>query len=155
MAPGASQVRGEATTPCPRRTVVAPRGLRQCVDTADPARTCPHPVPTARFVSPWTRHLDAGNLAAQRDSSDEDCDGVQVPNEGPPCLRGVRATHEEAQRLLGHSTSDTTSKYYLRAQDLKAHDPARTALRFDPTLTVAQRLDALWDAWVGRFDVPL
>ena len=70
-------------------------------------------------------------------------------------LVDVGATHEEAQRLLGHSTSDTTSKYYLRAQDLKAHDPARTALRFDPTLTVAQRLDALWDAWVGRFDVPL
>lgn len=51
-------------------------------------------------------------------------------------LVDVGATHEEAQRLLGHSTSDTTSKYYLRAQDLKAHDPARTALRFDPSLTL-------------------
>lgn len=70
-------------------------------------------------------------------------------------LVDVGATHEEAQRLLGHSTSDTTSKYYLRAQDLKAHDPARTALRFDPSLTLPERLDALWDAWTNRFDDPM
>ena len=70
-------------------------------------------------------------------------------------LVDVGATHEEAQRLLGHSTADTTSKYYLRAQDLKAHDPARTALRFDSTLTLPERLDALWDAWVDRFGDPL
>lgn len=70
-------------------------------------------------------------------------------------LVDVGATHEEAQRLLGHSTADTTSKYYLRAQDLKAHDPARTALRFDPNLTLPERLDALWQAWVDRFGDPL
>lgn len=65
------------------------------------------------------------------------------------------ANTAEAQRLLGHLTPQTTINYYLRAHDLQAHDPARTALRFDNNLSLPERLDALWEAWTERFGDPL
>jgi integrase len=67
----------------------------------------------------------------------------------------VGATQAEAQRLLGHSSPDTTERHYIRAQNAKAHDPARAAIRFGPTLTPQERLDAVWVAFIDRFGDPL
>ena len=70
-------------------------------------------------------------------------------------LVDIGATQAEAQLLLGHASADTTQKHYIRAHLASAHDPARMELRIDPSLTTHQRLDALWDAFVERFDDPL
>lgn len=70
-------------------------------------------------------------------------------------LVDVGATEAEAKQLLGHEDAKTTHQHYIRALDARAHDPARSALRMNPLLSLPERLDALWDAFVDRFDDPL
>jgi integrase len=60
----------------------------------------------------------------------------------------------EARDLLGHTQAEVTERHYARARDLKHADPARMAIRLDPTLTYVERLDALYAAWCGRFGDP-
>lgn len=57
----------------------------------------------------------------------------------------------EAAALLRHSDVNTTNKYYARAMDERSQDPARSRLRVDLELTLAQRIDALWDAWCAAY----
>jgi integrase len=70
-------------------------------------------------------------------------------------LVDIGATQVEAQQLLGHSSPETTQRHYIRAQKAQAHDPVRSALRFDSALTPRRRMDAAWDAFVERFGDPL
>jgi integrase len=65
------------------------------------------------------------------------------------------ATHQEIQKALGHSQASTTLRYYMRAMDLRAQDPARLAIRANQRLTYTERLDRLYAAWVRRFGDPL
>ena len=57
----------------------------------------------------------------------------------------------DAAQLLRHSDITTTNKYYARAQDERSQDAARARLRLDPGLPLEQRIDALWEAWVGSY----
>ena len=60
-------------------------------------------------------------------------------------------TQYEAAALLRHSTVQTTNRYYARAQDERSQDPARASLRVDLTMTLPERIDALWTAWVTAY----
>jgi len=64
-------------------------------------------------------------------------------------------TEPEAQNLLGHTSPATTRKHYLRAMHSKAHDSARATLRLNPQLSLQDRMDSLWAAWVDKFGDPL
>lgn len=57
-------------------------------------------------------------------------------------------TMYEAAALLRHADVQTTNRYYARAQSEKSHDPVRAAFRANLTLTLDERIDALWAAWV-------
>ena len=58
------------------------------------------------------------------------------------------ATSYEAAIALRHSDVKTTDKYYARALEEKAFDPARAKLRINTKLNLSERTDALWAAWV-------
>jgi len=60
-------------------------------------------------------------------------------------------TQYEAATLLRHSDVQTTNKYYARAQDERSQDPARAQLRLDLSLTLDERIDALWNAWTHAY----
>lgn len=60
-------------------------------------------------------------------------------------------TQYEAAALLRHSTVQTTNRFYARAQDERSQDPARARLRLDLSLTLPERIDALWSAWVDTY----
>lgn len=60
-------------------------------------------------------------------------------------------TMYEAAALLRHADVQTTNRYYARAQSEKSHDQVRSAFRANLTLTLDERIDALWDAWVGAY----
>ena len=60
-------------------------------------------------------------------------------------------TQYEAATLLRHSDVQTTNKYYARAQDERSQDPARAQLRLDLSLTLDERIDALWNAWTRAY----
>jgi integrase len=60
-------------------------------------------------------------------------------------------TQYEAATLLRHSDVQTTNKYYARAQDERSQDPARAQLRLDLSLTLDERIDALWNAWTHTY----
>ncbi len=60
-------------------------------------------------------------------------------------------TQYEAAALLRHSTVQTTNRYYARAQDERSQDPARASLRVDLTMTLPERIDALWTAWTTTY----
>lgn len=60
-------------------------------------------------------------------------------------------TMYEAATLLRHSDVQTTNKYYARAQDERSQDPARSQLRLDLSLTLDERIDALWIAWTRAY----
>lgn len=66
-------------------------------------------------------------------------------------LLDAGASRTEAAMLLRHSNTATTERHYARAMAGKAHDSARRAVSIDKTATLAERLDALWDAWVTAF----
>lgn len=53
--------------------------------------------------------------------------------------------------LLRHSDKRTTERHYARAMQERAHDGSRPAVRVDQSASLSERLDALWDAWVGAF----
>lgn len=54
----------------------------------------------------------------------------------------------QVRQLLGHSEgSAVTFRHYVRPTD-DEHSAMREAIRLNPQLSVGQRLDALWDAWV-------
>lgn len=57
----------------------------------------------------------------------------------------------EAALLLRHSDKKTTERHYARAMQERAHDRARRDLLIDKGAVLGERLDALWDAWVGGF----
>lgn len=57
----------------------------------------------------------------------------------------------EAALLLRHSDKRTTERHYARAMQERAHDRSRRAVRVDQSASLPERLDALWDAWVGAF----
>lgn len=56
-------------------------------------------------------------------------------------------TQYEAATLLRHFDVHTTNKYYARAMDERSRDPTRAKLRLDFSLTLDERIDALWTAW--------
>lgn len=56
-------------------------------------------------------------------------------------------TMYEAAALLRHADVQTTNRYYARAQSEKSQDPVRAAFRTNLTLTLDERIDALWTAW--------
>lgn len=60
-------------------------------------------------------------------------------------------TMYEAASLLRHADVQTTNRYYARAQSEKSHDPVRAAFRANLTLTLDERVDALWAAWVDAY----
>lgn len=60
-------------------------------------------------------------------------------------------TQYEAATLLRHSDVQTTNKYYARAMDERSQDPARAQLRLDLSLTLDERIDALWNAWTQAY----
>lgn len=60
-------------------------------------------------------------------------------------------TPYEAAALLRHANVQTTNRFYARAQDERSQDPARTKLRISHDLTLPQRIDALWDAWIVAY----
>lgn len=60
-------------------------------------------------------------------------------------------TQYEAAALLRHSTVQTTNRFYARAQDERSQDPARAKLRLDLSMTLPERIDALWVAWVTAY----
>ena len=60
-------------------------------------------------------------------------------------------TQYEAATLLRHSDVHTTNKYYARAMDERSQDPARAKLRLDLSLTLDERIDALWTAWTQAY----
>jgi len=57
----------------------------------------------------------------------------------------------EVALLLRHSDKRTTERHYARAMQERAHDGSRPAVRVDQSASLSERLDALWDAWVGAF----
>ena len=57
----------------------------------------------------------------------------------------------EAALLLRHANTKTTDRFYARATTEKAHDTARRAATIDKSLTLEERIDLLWDAWVGAY----
>lgn len=65
------------------------------------------------------------------------------------------ASETEAQRFLGHETLQTTLKHYLRAEEDTKRDTERWAIRVNPSLTLQERLDALYRIWVSRYGDPL
>jgi integrase len=60
-------------------------------------------------------------------------------------------TMYEAAALLRHADVQTTNRYYARAQSEKSQDPLRAAFRANLTLTLEERIDALWTAWVAAY----
>lgn len=65
------------------------------------------------------------------------------------------ATLLEVRDFLGHADTKTTETYYARARDVRDSDADRVAVRLQEGLTVRQRVDALWQAWEGRFGDPM
>lgn len=61
----------------------------------------------------------------------------------------------EAALLLRHSDKRTTERHYARAMQERAHDRARRAVQIDQSASLPERLDALWEAWVGAFPTVL
>ena len=59
------------------------------------------------------------------------------------------ATRLEAAALLRHADPRTTDKHYSRALADRHHDPARAAIRLDTSLSLPDRLTALFQAWVA------
>lgn len=57
----------------------------------------------------------------------------------------------EAALLLRHSDKNTTERHYARAMLERAHDRARRDVQVDKGASIGERLDALWEAWVGAF----
>lgn len=57
----------------------------------------------------------------------------------------------EAVLLLRHADKKTTERHYARAMQEWAHDRARRDVQTDRGASLPERLDALWDAWVGAF----
>ena len=66
-------------------------------------------------------------------------------------LADAGASPIEIAAYLRHSNQQVTTTHYLRAIDSKSQDPARMSLRIDQTLSIAGRLDALWNAWSTQF----
>lgn len=62
-------------------------------------------------------------------------------------------TELEAQRLLGHQHVNTTKTYYLKATDSREHDPDRARLRIMTELSLPERMDSMWDAWVAKYQL--
>ncbi len=60
-------------------------------------------------------------------------------------------TMYEAASLLRHADVQTTNRYYARAQSEKSQDPLRAAFRANLSLTLDERIDALWTAWVTAY----
>ena len=60
-------------------------------------------------------------------------------------------TMYEAASLLRHADVQTTNRYYARAQSEKSRDPLRAAFRANLSLTLDERIDALWNAWSGAY----
>ncbi|MDI1289702.1 MAG: hypothetical protein PSX37_07125, partial [bacterium] len=60
-------------------------------------------------------------------------------------------TPYEAAALLRHANVQTTNRFYTRAQDERSQDSARSKLRIDHDLSLAERIDALWSAWSGAY----
>ena len=58
------------------------------------------------------------------------------------------ATRFDAAAQLRHSDARTTDRYYTRALQDMHHSPARARIRLDVTLTLPERLSALFDAWI-------
>ena len=42
-------------------------------------------------------------------------------------------------------------RHYARTMQERAHDRARRDVQFDRGASLPERLDALWEAWVGAF----
>lgn len=57
----------------------------------------------------------------------------------------------EAALLLRHADKKTTERHYARAMQERAHDRARRDVQIDRGASLPERLDALWEAWVGAF----
>lgn len=66
-------------------------------------------------------------------------------------LRDAGSSETEASALLRHADVRTTQKHYARSMHDRAHDKARRAVAIDTTLSLTERLDALWAAWVTGF----
>lgn len=60
-------------------------------------------------------------------------------------------TMYEAAALLRHADVQTTNRYYARAQSEKSQDPVRAAFRANLTLSLDERIDALWAAWADAY----
>jgi hypothetical protein len=56
----------------------------------------------------------------------------------------------EAALLLRHSDRKATERHYARAIPEPAHDRARRDVRLHQ-FESAERLDAVWEAWVASF----
>ena len=63
------------------------------------------------------------------------------------------ASIPEASEYLGHESIVTTSRHYLRASKVD-WDPGLEAIRVNPTLSLQDRLDRIWEWWVGRYGDP-
>ncbi len=55
----------------------------------------------------------------------------------------------QASQLLRHSDTRTTRRYYMRAMDDASADPQRSSLRQVPGLSLQDRIDLVWNAWVS------
>lgn len=91
--------------------------------------------PTLSQLDPRRRGLKIKDLRAYAASVIVDAGGTQY----------------DAAALLRHSTVHTTNHYYARAQDERSQDPSRAALRLDLSMTLPERIDALWSQWVNTF----
>jgi integrase len=60
-------------------------------------------------------------------------------------------TPYEAAALLRHANVQTTNRFYARAQDERSHDAARAKLRINHDLSLSERIDALWVAWMTAY----
>lgn len=91
--------------------------------------------PTLPLLDPRRRALQVKDLRAYAASVVVDSGGTQY----------------EAATLLRHSDVQTTNKYYARAQDERSQDPARAQIRLDLSLSLDERIDALWLAWTRAY----
>ena len=150
-----------------QRRVYVPAGLWDELVVTVNAWTCPtqgriptlfspaYAVGTRRGVGIWTPTLFADKVwNTSRESLGLTHRLKDLRAYAASAIVDAGGTELEAQRLLGHRNPMTTRNHYLRAQDLAAHDPARAALRMDPRLSLKERLDALYSAWIDQHGNP-
>jgi integrase len=95
--------------------------------------------PSAPRMSPRSRPMTVKDLRASAASF----------------LIDAGATRFEAAQQLRHSSPRTTDQYYTRALEERHHSPARAEIRNQAHLSLHERLNAMFEAWVEEGGEPL